>query len=140
MTSPRGSQVTITDVLKALGDPIRWDIVQQLAEVVELPCSALEDTLPISKPTISYHTKILTQAGLIGVRKQGRNSFYTLRRDVLTGVVEGIGALDLQPSPVGDRHSDLPAGRGGRRPSTPTQTSMITPQEPTQPDTFLLTW
>ena len=57
------------EIFKALSDPIRWNIIVQMASVDELACVALEDTLPISKPTISYHTKILYQAGLINVRK-----------------------------------------------------------------------
>jgi DNA-binding transcriptional ArsR family regulator len=85
--------VTATEVFKALGDPIRWNIVQQMAQQEELACSLLEDTLPVSKPTISYHTKILTQAGLIEVRKRGRNYFYSLRRDVLQGLIDEIQTL-----------------------------------------------
>jgi DNA-binding transcriptional ArsR family regulator len=56
------------EVFKALGDPVRWSIIAQIAAVDELPCADLEQTLPVSKPTISYHTKILQQAGLLTVR------------------------------------------------------------------------
>ena len=69
------SSAVPTEVFKALGDPIRWSIVTQMAAVDELACLTLEDTLPVSKPTISYHTKILHHAGLISVRKSGRNGF-----------------------------------------------------------------
>ena len=97
MTQSSGPAGNATEVFKALGDPIRWSIVQQMAAVDELPCSVLEDTLPVSKPTISYHTKILVQAGLITVRKQGRNFYYTLRRDVLRGVVDDVWTLAPEP-------------------------------------------
>ena len=92
---------TSTEVFKALGDPIRWSIVQQMAEQDELACSLLEDTLPVSKPTISYHTKILTQAGLIDVHKRGRNYFYSLRRDVLHDVLDELGRLAPRVSLAG---------------------------------------
>ena len=72
--------VAATEVFKALGDPIRWNIVQQMAQQEELACSVLEDTLPVSKPTISYHTKILTQAGLIEVRTSCRVRWMDSRR------------------------------------------------------------
>jgi DNA-binding transcriptional ArsR family regulator len=85
--------VAATEVFKALGDPIRWNIVQQMAQQEELACSLLEETLPVSKPTISYHTKILTQAGLVEVRKRGRNYFYVLRRDVLRDLMEQLAPL-----------------------------------------------
>jgi DNA-binding transcriptional ArsR family regulator len=89
-----------TEVFKALGDPIRWSIVTQMAAVDELACLTLEDTLPVSKPTISYHTKILQHAGLIDVRKEGRNYFYTLRRDVLHEVLDNLGELAPTPRPA----------------------------------------
>ncbi|SEP23488.1 ArsR/SmtB family transcription factor [Trujillonella endophytica] len=94
--------VAATEVFKALGDPIRWNIVQQMAQQEELACSVLEDTLPVSKPTISYHTKILTQAGLIEVRKRGRNYFYSLRREVLRSLMDEMWLLAPGPRLVVD--------------------------------------
>ena len=38
------------EIFKALSDPIRWNIIVQMASVDELACVALEDTLPVSKP------------------------------------------------------------------------------------------
>jgi DNA-binding transcriptional ArsR family regulator len=53
--------------------------------------------LPLSKPTISYHIKVLYHAGLIEVRKQGRHYFYRLRRETLDEV---LGELRSQVSPA----------------------------------------
>ncbi|WP_216913177.1 ArsR/SmtB family transcription factor [Nocardia noduli] len=83
----------VADAFKALGDPIRWDIVQQMVGGIEVAASTLEDLLPVAKPTISYHVKILTQAGLIDVHKQGRNHSYSLRGDVLAEILAGLAAL-----------------------------------------------
>jgi DNA-binding transcriptional ArsR family regulator len=94
--------VAAAEVFKALGDPIRWSIIRQMASEEELACSVLEDTLPVSKPTISYHTKILTQAGLIEVRKRGRNYFYCLRRDVLGELIDELWALAPGPRAVSE--------------------------------------
>jgi DNA-binding transcriptional ArsR family regulator len=106
-----------TEVFRALSDPVRWTIVSRMAEVDELACSTLEDTLNVSKPTISYHTKILVQTGLISVRKEGRNFFYTLRRDVLRALIDDIWALAPEPVPVRDgRISFKPATYRRRRP------------------------
>jgi DNA-binding transcriptional ArsR family regulator len=91
---------SIPDVLKALSDEMRWSIVTQLAAVDELACMRLEQTLPVSKPTISYHVKVLYHAGLLEVRKEGRNYFYRLRRDVLDSVLAGV-ARELGPAPAG---------------------------------------
>ena len=105
--------VAATEVFKALGDPIRWNIVQQMAQQEELACSVLEDTLPVSKPTISYHTKILTQAGLIEVRKRGRNYFYSLRREVLRSLMDEMWLLAPGPRLV-DGGAEEPAERSER--------------------------
>lgn len=101
MAPSAGLPVAAADVFNALGDPIRWSIIRQMAAVEELACATLENTLPVSKPTISYHTKILSQAGLVSVRKQGRNLFYTLRRDVLRRLMDDIWTLAPEPVPVG---------------------------------------
>jgi DNA-binding transcriptional ArsR family regulator len=69
-------------IFDALCEPIRMQIIRQIASVAELACTTLDETLPISKPTISYHVKILSQAQLISVRKEGRYYHYQLRREV----------------------------------------------------------
>ena len=75
-------EVHYLGIFEALCEPIRMQIVRQIASVEELPCTTLDATLPISKPTISYHVKILSQAQLISVRKEGRYYHYRLRREV----------------------------------------------------------
>ena len=100
MTIDATSSRPPTEIFKALADPVRWDIVLQMASVDELACMTLEDTLPVSKPTISYHTKILYHAGLITVRKSGRNYYYSLRRDVLGDLLSDLRVLAPAAQPV----------------------------------------
>jgi DNA-binding transcriptional ArsR family regulator len=108
------------EIFKALSDPIRWNIIVQMASVDELACVTLEDTLPISKPTISYHIKILYQAGLINVRKSGRNYFYSLRREVLHKLVDDLRELaPTQPSSVREEDGPAVSGPARNRPAAP---------------------
>ena len=100
MTGNSSLESPPTEIFSALSDPIRWSIIAQAARVDELACITLEDTLPVSKPTISYHTKILQNAGLISTRKAGRNYYYTLRRDVLRDLLDGLWELAPAPRPV----------------------------------------
>lgn len=109
------------EVFKALGDPVRWSIIEQIAAVDELPCAELEQTLPVSKPTISYHTKILQQAGLLTVRKEGRNYFYALRREMLKDVQDELWRLVPAPRPVGEDGIDYEAPAARRRAERPAQ-------------------
>jgi DNA-binding transcriptional ArsR family regulator len=77
-------------VFAALSERVRMDILLRIADTPELACTVLDDTLPISKSTISYHIKILYQAGLIEIRKEGRYYFYRLRRDVIEKLAPGL--------------------------------------------------
>ncbi len=69
-------------IFDALSEPIRMRIVRQIASADELACTTLDETLPVSKSTISYHVKILSHAHLISVRKDGRYYHYRLRNEV----------------------------------------------------------
>ncbi|WP_106402651.1 ArsR/SmtB family transcription factor [Actinocorallia populi] len=126
--------VATTEVLKALSDPIRWSIVQQIAQEEEFACSVLEDTLPVSKTTISYHTKILTQAGLIEVHKRGRNYFYSLRREVLRTVIDELWQLSPGPRLVESPAETRRAERAEQRPR------LAAASGDSDPQAGLLTW
>jgi DNA-binding transcriptional ArsR family regulator len=77
-------------IFAAMSEPARMDILLRIADTPELACTVLDETLPISKSTISYHIKILYQAGLIEVRKEGRYYFYRLRSDVIEKMAPGL--------------------------------------------------
>jgi ArsR family transcriptional regulator, arsenate/arsenite/antimonite-responsive transcriptional repressor len=95
--SPAKAQARIAsyaEVFRALGDPMRTEIIRRAALMDELPCTHLEQALPVSKSTISYHVKILFQAGLLEVRKEGRFYFYRLREDTMGAILpEFLGQL-----------------------------------------------
>lgn len=81
------------EAFKALGDPVRWTIVRSMADQPELSGARLNEILSISRPTISYHVRILVQAGLVDVRKRGRMHYYSLREDMLRSLSEEFGSL-----------------------------------------------
>jgi len=114
-TDLHGDTSVGSEVFKALGDPIRLDIIRQIAAAGELAWSALEETLPVSKPTISYHIKTLVQAGLLTARKEGRNFYYTLRQDTLRQLVDEIWALSPQPRAMRGDQVDHSSGKSVRR-------------------------
>lgn len=69
------------DIFRAMAEPLRVEIIS-LFEEDQCACTVLEERLPVSKSTISYHIKTLNQAGLVDVRKEGRFYHYQLRREV----------------------------------------------------------
>lgn len=81
----------LAEVLKALGDPVRLEIVRQMAnDNGQVACTTLESTLDVSKSTISYHIKVLHHAGLVTVRKDGRWYHYSLRDEALETAIPGF--------------------------------------------------
>jgi ArsR family transcriptional regulator, arsenate/arsenite/antimonite-responsive transcriptional repressor len=59
-------------VFGALGDPVRLRMLSLIAAEPEVCSCALEGPLAKSQPTISHHTRILAEAGLIEGEKRGR--------------------------------------------------------------------
>jgi len=86
----------IAELFRALGDPTRIEILRHLSLADEVACTTLDDILPISKSTISYHIKALKTVGLLTVRKDGRWYHYTLQRDRLEAILPGF--FDLLPA------------------------------------------
>jgi ArsR family transcriptional regulator, arsenate/arsenite/antimonite-responsive transcriptional repressor len=56
----------------ALSDPVRLRLLSLVADAGELCSCNLEEPLGKSQPTISHHTKVLAEAGLIRGEKRGR--------------------------------------------------------------------
>jgi ArsR family transcriptional regulator, arsenate/arsenite/antimonite-responsive transcriptional repressor len=67
-----------TPLFFALGEPARQQILVLLTEYEELNVNQLTERLPLSRPAISHHLKILRQAGLVGVRQEGVLNFHFL--------------------------------------------------------------
>ena len=78
------------DAMRALGDPFRWDIVHMLAEHGELGLGDIADVVPVGKSTVSYHVRMLREAGLVTVRKEGRHRYATLNRRELDAFVRTV--------------------------------------------------
>jgi len=64
---------------KALGDPTRLELLQRIAAAGEICCKDLVTLFPVSQATVSHHLKILADAGLVAVRRQGQFGWYSLR-------------------------------------------------------------
>jgi ArsR family transcriptional regulator len=62
----------IAQIFGALSDPVRLRMLSLVAAEDEVCSCALEEPLGKSQPTISHHTRILAEAGLIVGEKRGR--------------------------------------------------------------------
>lgn len=74
-------------VLKALAHPKRFRMVQEISAAGELSCGAIAGKFPVAQPTISHHLKILTDAGVLEVRRQGQHGICTANRALIARAV-----------------------------------------------------
>lgn len=81
---PAVHEIELAEVLYALGDPARLQIVKSLAEIspkiaYERSCKHVCESLGLSKSTLSHHFKILREAGIIRCDKEGTQYINHLR-------------------------------------------------------------
>src|SRR3954463_1206151 len=65
-------------VFKALADPTRRELLDELFERDGQSLSALEERLPMSRFGVMKHLKVLEEAGLVTTRKHGREKLHYL--------------------------------------------------------------
>ncbi len=84
--------MTYQSALAALADPTRQEIVALLREGPK-PVGAIGRQLPITRPAVSQHLKVLTNAGLLSVNQLGTRRFYRLSPaglDALRGFLDAL--------------------------------------------------
>jgi DNA-binding transcriptional ArsR family regulator len=78
------------DLLIALADPMRQDLVQLLARA-ELNVGEIAERVTLSRPTVSHHLNLLRRAGLaVRVRKRGREIYYRLNKEPIVATLQGL--------------------------------------------------
>lgn len=70
-------------LLAALGDPIRLGIIELLSKHDRMCVCDIVEAFPVEQPTVSHHLRVLREAELVDVIRQGHWAYYGLRRDVL---------------------------------------------------------
>jgi ArsR family transcriptional regulator len=85
-------QRQVIKITKALGDPTRFRILQSIASAGESCCGELARRFPITQATCSQHLKILAEAGLVTMRREGQFHHYCLVRETLDAYRRALGA------------------------------------------------
>jgi DNA-binding transcriptional ArsR family regulator len=83
---------TAGDPFEALGDPNRREILRQLS-TGDKPVQEIAAAMPISRPAVSRHLRLLKEAGMVTERAQGTRRIYHLRDEGVQAVqayLEGI--------------------------------------------------
>jgi DNA-binding transcriptional ArsR family regulator len=102
-------------VLRALADESRRTVLDTLSGG---PASAgeLAALLPIARPGVSRHLRVLREAGLVEVRQEAQRRVYSLRLEPLAEVDEWLGRYrDLQEQRLDALHTEVARGKRERR-------------------------
>lgn len=87
----------VARLFHALSDGTRLSILQRLRFGERCVCD-LTDALDAAQSRLSFHLKVLKDAGLVTDRKDGRWMYYTLNTEALSEVSELVGALAAAPT------------------------------------------
>ncbi|MFI2561099.1 ArsR/SmtB family transcription factor [Nocardia farcinica] len=85
---PEVSEIAMPKVLFALSEPLRLSMVRILAEHGEVDSIELGPDLPRS--TLTHHTSLLRESGVVFVRAEGRKCMIRLRKDDLEERFPGL--------------------------------------------------
>jgi DNA-binding transcriptional ArsR family regulator len=74
-----------THALQALGDPTRRSVFEQLRQGPRA-VGEIAAELPVSRPAVSQHLRVLKEAGLVTERQDGTRRLYRVDHDGLAGL------------------------------------------------------
>ncbi len=89
-------------LLKVLAEPLRWRIVELLAEE-ELCVCHLVDALAVAQPLVSHHLGVLRDAELVETSRYRYWTYYRLLPEGLARLGDAVGALAATAPARGDR-------------------------------------
>lgn len=78
-----------TTILKALAEPVRWRIVQRLAQEELCGCHLVDD-LDIAQPLVSHHLKVLREAGIVESERFKQWLYYRIVPDALATLADEL--------------------------------------------------
>jgi DNA-binding transcriptional ArsR family regulator len=84
-------------LLAALADPTRLEILRQLAGSAEVCACDFTDCCDVSQPTVSHHLKVLRDAGVVTSERRGNWVFYR----VAPNLIERLGGIAQSLVPGG---------------------------------------
>jgi ArsR family transcriptional regulator len=99
--------VELARVMAALADPVRLRLLSLVASRPEVCSCELEAPLHRSQPTVSHHTKVLAEAGLISGERRGRWTWWHVNPEALRAIAQALGGERLNRSPRPRRSDEV---------------------------------
>jgi DNA-binding transcriptional ArsR family regulator len=102
-------------VLHALADESRRTVLEILRDHAA-SAGELAEALPIARPGVSRHLRVLREAGLVDVRHEAQRRIYTLRPEALVEVDEWLANYRrLWENRLDALHTEIARGKKARR-------------------------
>ena len=79
-------------LLKALADPLRLAVIEALGGGERCVCE-LTGELGLAQSKLSFHLKVMKEAGLLEAREEGRWIYYRLRAEAIADLQGWLGQL-----------------------------------------------
>ncbi len=76
---------------KALSDRTRVRILREISKRKRMTCGEIEAIAGLAQPTVSHHLKILTEAGLLDMEKDGRHVIFSVNHGALKAFTRLLG-------------------------------------------------
>lgn len=83
------------NMLKAIAHPMRIAILSFLEEGEKMTVSEIHQKLGIEQSTTSHHLGILKDKGVLCSKRDGKNTFYSLKHESLRNIVDCIGKCSI---------------------------------------------
>jgi DNA-binding transcriptional ArsR family regulator len=90
LAHPDPKTLELTQVLHALSDPVRLEIVRNLADGGGCERRCGDFALPVSKSTLTHHFRVLRESGVIEQAREGTAKVNRLRREDLDARFPGL--------------------------------------------------
>ncbi len=87
---PNLKDISLEQVFKALGDPVRLAAVKEILECNEEEKACGTYTYTVTKATFSHHLQILREAGILRMRLEGTRKYTSIRIDELNKRFPGL--------------------------------------------------
>ncbi len=73
-----------------MADPRRAEILEVITREGEISCGVIAERFPVGQSTISHHLKMLVDAGLVAVRRDGQHGYFSPRSGAIENYIKGL--------------------------------------------------
>jgi len=88
------------NMLRAIAHPMRIAILKYLEGGKKLTVSEIHELLNIEQSTTSHHLGILRDKGVLCSKREGKNTYYYLKHEILSQIIDCLEACTCSPLPA----------------------------------------